>query len=90
MSEVSLKRFYFALFDDGLYFKNFEIGVNRFFNSNSSIISATNLIQLDNQSISVNISYIIEIQLRLPMLDILFDFEQKFPCMSKIIFALLS
>ena len=38
MSEVSLKMFYFALFDDGTYFKNFEIGVYRFLNSNSSNI----------------------------------------------------
>ena len=39
MSEVSLKRFYFALFDDGLvYFENCEIGVYRFLNSNSSYI----------------------------------------------------
>ena len=30
MSEVSLKRFYFALFDDGLTL-NFEIGVYRVF-----------------------------------------------------------
>ena len=36
MSEVSLKRFYFALFDDGLTLKNFEIGVYRFLNVNSS------------------------------------------------------
>ena len=36
MSEVSLKRIYFVLFDDGPYFKNFEIGVYRFLNSNSS------------------------------------------------------
>ena len=33
MSEVSLKKFYFALFD-GTYFNNF--GVYRLFNSNSS------------------------------------------------------
>ena len=31
MSEVSLKRFYFALFDDGLALINFDIGVYRFF-----------------------------------------------------------
>ena len=38
MSEVSLKRFYFALFDDGLTLKTFEIGVYWFLNSNSSYI----------------------------------------------------
>ena len=35
MSEVSLKRFYFVLFDDELTL-NFEIGVYRFLHSNSS------------------------------------------------------
>ena len=38
MSEVSLKRFYFALFEDGHYLKNFEIAVYRFLNSNSSFV----------------------------------------------------
>ena len=43
MSGVSLKRFDFALFDDGLsYFKDFEIGVYRFLNSNSSNITLRN------------------------------------------------
>ena len=40
MSEVSLKRFYFALFDDGLTLKNFEIGIYRFLNSNSSNVNS--------------------------------------------------
>ena len=38
-SEVSLKRFYFALFDDGRTFKNFEIGVYQFLHSNTSFAS---------------------------------------------------
>ena len=38
MSEVSLKRDYFALFDDGLAFKNFENSVYRVLNSNSSFL----------------------------------------------------
>ena len=38
MSGVSLKRFYVALSDDGLTLKTFEIGVDRFLNSNSSNI----------------------------------------------------
>ena len=37
MSVVSLKQFYFALFDDGLTLETFKNGVYRlFFNSNSS------------------------------------------------------
>ena len=37
-SEGSLKRLYFALFDDGTYFHNFEMGVYLFLHSNSSFI----------------------------------------------------
>ena len=37
MSEVSLKMFYFALFDDGLTLKTLKLAFIGFFNSNSSI-----------------------------------------------------
>ena len=40
MSEVSLKRFYFALFDDRLTLNNFEIGVYLYLHSNSSYVES--------------------------------------------------
>ena len=56
MSEVSLKMFCFALFDDGLTLKNFEIGVYRFLNSNSSIHFFSSLCII-NENISQKIKY---------------------------------
>ena len=51
MSEVSLKRFYFALFDGGLTFKNFEIsGVYQFLHSNSSYTDYSLLCTAEKQT----------------------------------------
>ena len=84
-SEVSLKRFYFALFDDRTYFTNFEIGVYRFLKLKLFICTPCTWTCRDFFSSKKGMILLSRVKGKNPMLvDYLVAFPTIWDCLSKI------